>query len=846
MTNDSVVYCAHCHLTTMETHIEVKGARVNNLKNISVKLPRDKITVITGISGSGKSSLAFDTIFAEGQRRYVESVSSFARQYLGIIEKPDVDEITGLSPALSIDQKTAIRSPRSTVGTMSEVYDYLRLSFAAAGRPYCIHCQAPMEQKPTNGKRAKPRKSGYVCPRCGATMPELTLSSFSFNSPQGACVACQGLGKRLEVDPKLVMPNPRLTLAEGAIRPWSRIAAASSWQNAILERLAERYGIDLMKPIGQFSKDHLELILHGTGKEPLTNGNPFEGVIANLERRHRETDSEYIRREIEKYMLEKICPVCNGARLKAEVLNVRLLDKSIKELTSHKVDELERFAREAITSNQLSTKERLILTPIFSEMTKRLRFMIQVGLAYLTLERNAATLAGGEAQRIRLATQLGSALIGVTYILDEPSIGLHTRDQAKLLDSVRKLCTIGNTVIIVEHDPDTIAAADHIIDIGPGAGLQGGEVVAQGSYKDIVAAKRSLTGLYLAHAKTITIPKRRRAPDDRTLVIEGATQFNLKNIMVEIPLGLLVVVSGVSGSGKSTLVDDTLAAELARRFHHAQLSPGTFRKISGLQHLDKVIIVDQSPIGRTPRSNPATYTGISLPLRDLYANLEESKKRRYTPARFSFNLKGGRCETCHGDGVLRVEMHFLPNVWLTCETCGGRRFNDETLQISYQTKTIADVLDMTVDEACQFFKPVADIFEKLAVLRKVGLGYIKLGQPATTLSGGEAQRVKLATELARPTTGKTLYILDEPTTGLHFEDVNRLLAVLHELVEKGNTVLVVEHNLDVIKNADWVIDMGPEGGDEGGDIVVAGTPEKVAQTKRSYTGQALIKVLRLC
>ena len=830
-------------MSTTNRYIEVKGARVNNLKNISVRLPRDKVTVITGISGSGKSSLAFDTIFAEGQRRYVESVSSFARQYLGIIEKPDVDEITGLSPALSIDQKTALRSPRSTVGTMSEVYDYLRLAFAAAGEPHCVACGHLMEQKTSKDKNAKTPKKGFVCPNCGAAMPELTLSSFSFNSPQGACTGCQGLGKRLEVDPKLVMPNPRLTLAEGAIRPWSRIAAASAWQNSVLQKLHERYQLNLTTPVGKLPESQLNLILRGTGDEPLMNGNPFEGVVANLERRHRETESEYIRREIEKYMRERICPICNGARLKPEILKVELLGKTIRALTSFKVSQLGEFARDALGSKTLTVKQRAILQPTFSEMAKRLAFMSQVGLSYLTLDRNAATLAGGEAQRIRLATQLGSALIGVTYILDEPSIGLHTRDQRKLLESVRKLCSIGNTVIIVEHDPETMAAADHIIDIGPGAGLQGGEVVAQGTLSEITKNPKSLTGQYLSGARKISIPKKRRPSTERKLVIHGATQFNLQNVTVAIPLGSLVVVTGVSGSGKSTLVDDTLAAELSRRFHHAQVTPGKFAKITGLEHLDKVIIVDQSPIGRTPRSNPATYTGISLPLRDLYASQEESQKRRYTPARFSFNLKGGRCETCHGDGVLRIEMHFLPNVWLTCETCNGRRFNEETLQISYNNKNIADVLEMTVDEAYQFFKQTPDIFEKLAVLKKVGLGYIKLGQPATTLSGGEAQRVKLATELARPTTGRTLYILDEPTTGLHFEDISRLLLVLHELVGKGNTVLVVEHNLDVIANADWVIDMGPQGGDEGGEVVAAGTPEKVAQTKHSYTGQALSKVL---
>ncbi|MBI3495656.1 excinuclease ABC subunit UvrA [Candidatus Berkelbacteria bacterium] len=829
----------------MPTHtqfIEVKGARVNNLKNISVKLPRDKITVITGISGSGKSSLAFDTIFAEGQRRYVESVSSFARQYLGIIEKPDVDEITGLSPALSIDQKSAVRSPRSTVGTMSEVYDYLRLAFSVAGKPSCVNCGTEMVLRAVAGKERKGAKKAYHCPNCGTTMPELTLSSFSFNSPQGACQGCQGLGKKLEIDEKLIMPNPRLTLAEGAIRPWSRIAAASAWQNSILEKLSQAYGINLHTPVGELKPSDMALLLKGTGGEPLSGGHPFEGIIANLERRHRETDSEYIRRELEKYMRETICPHCNGARLKPEILHVRLLSKTITQLTALRVEELETFAEKSLDS--VGEKDRQILKPIFSEMAKRLRFMAQVGLSYLTLDRNAVTLAGGEAQRIRLATQLGSALIGVTYILDEPSIGLHSKDQQKLLDSVRKLCGIGNTVIIVEHDTDTMKTADHIIDIGPGAGAHGGQVVAQGSFAEIVKAKHSLTGQYLAGAKVIPLPKKRRRPSDKKLIITGATQFNLKNVTFELPLGLFVVVSGVSGSGKSTLIDDTLARALARKFHHAQTTPGAFTNMTGLHELDKVIIVDQSPIGRTPRSNPATYTGISLPLRDLFANIDEAKKRRYTPARFSFNLKGGRCETCHGDGVLRIEMHFLPNVWLTCETCGGKRFNDETLAILYKEKTIADVLDMTVDEAYHFFSGSGETetLERLAVLRKVGLGYIKLGQPATTLSGGEAQRVKLATELARPTTGKTLYILDEPTTGLHFEDIRHLLTVLHELVDKGNTVLVVEHNLDVIRNADWVIDMGPDGGDNGGEIVAAGTPEQVANVARSHTGQFLKKI----
>lgn len=938
--------------------IKITGAREHNLKNINIEIPRNKLVVITGLSGSGKSSLAFDTIYAEGQRRYIESLSSYARQFLGAVQKPDVDYIEGLSPAISIDQKSASRNPRSTVGTITEIYDYLRLLFARVGIPHCPNCKKPVRRQTiteiankvalqtkkarriailaplisdkkgehkyifervekaglarvrldgtiidldeagsqdldkqkkhsievvvdrliiepdkvdlSNEKRLfdsieKATEIGngqviiydfetnkdkyfseqFACPDCNISMPEIAPRSFSFNSPHGACPNCQGLGTKREIDPHLVLPNPKLSIMEGAIRPWVRNSASSPWYFAIMEAAADVYEIDLDKPINKLSKGDLKIILYGTGEEIFqvrgyhTN---YEGVIPNLLRRYKETDSDYVQREIEKYMVTKICPVCKGTRLRPEVLSIIINNKNIAEISAQTIEQSEIFFQKL--SKHLSDTENQIARTIIKEINQRLGFLLDVGLSYLTIDRNAATLAGGEAQRIRLATQIGSGLMGVLYILDEPSIGLHQRDNGRLLKTLKKLRDLGNSVIVVEHDEETMREADYLIDIGPGAGEHGGKIVCKGTPKEVERFNGSITADYLSKRKVVSAPKVRRIGSGNLLEIIGANEHNLDNINAKFPLNMFICITGVSGSGKSTLINDILAKALSKKFHHAEEEPGEYKEILGLEHLNKVIDIDQSPIGKSPRSNPATYTGAFTPIRELFATTGEAKIRGYKAGRFSFNVKGGRCEKCHGDGVLKIEMHFLPDVFITCEECKGKRYNKEALEIHYKGKTIADVLDMTVEEAAEFFKNIPQIYQKLFVLNQVGLGYIKLGQPATTLSGGEAQRIKLATELARRGTGQTLYILDEPTTGLHFEDVKKLLGVLNSLVDKGNTVLVIEHNLDVIKSADFVLDLGPEGGDKGGKIVASGTPEEIAQNKKSYTGQYLKKVLK--
>lgn len=937
--------------------IKITGAREHNLKNISLEIPRDKLVVITGLSGSGKSSLAFDTIYAEGQRRYVESLSSYARQFLGIMEKPDVDHIEGLSPAISIDQKSASRNPRSTVGTVTEIYDYLRLLFARAGIMHCPKCGKPVTRQTVgqiveqiirntkitrriailsplvSDKRGEHKdvfarilKAGYsrvrldgiimdleeaeskdldkqkmhsidvvvdrlilesnavdesnkkrlyesvekglelsngkifvydfetkkdvsyselfACPECGISMPEVSPRSFSFNSPHGACPSCQGLGIKQEIDPFLILPNTKLTINEGAIRPWVRSAANSTWYFSILEAAAKKHNIDLNKPIAKLTKEELKIILYGQKEETFNVRGyeaKYEGVIPNLERRYKETQSDYIRKEIEKYMVIKKCPVCGGKRLRREVLGILINKKNIAEISEMTIESVLDFFKSL--PKALNNEQMQIARQIIKEIEQRLEFLINVGLSYLTIDRNSATLAGGEAQRIRLATQIGSGLMGVLYILDEPSIGLHQRDNSKLLKTLKHLRDLGNTVIVVEHDEETMMDADWLIDIGPGAGEHGGKVIAQGTPKEVMESKESITGQYLSGAKKVAVPKIRNQGIGKCIIILGAKENNLKDITVKIPLNTLTCVTGVSGSGKSTLVNDILAKSLAKRFYRAKDEPGEHDGIDGVEEIDKVINIDQSPIGKSPRSNPATYTGVFTLIRELFASTSEAKIRGYKAGRFSFNVKGGRCEKCKGDGFIRIEMHFLPDVYITCEECKGRRYNKEALEIQYKGKSIADVLDMTVEEAVSFFKNIPAIYHKLWVLFDVGLGYIKLGQLATTLSGGEAQRVKLATELAHRGTGKTLYILDEPTTGLHFDDVKRLLGVLNALVEKGNSVLVIEHNLDVIKSADYIIDLGPGGGDKGGEIVATGTPEEVAKVKASYTGQYLEKLL---
>jgi excinuclease ABC subunit A len=931
--------------------IVVRGAREHNLKDISLEIPRGKLVVITGLSGSGKSSLAFDTIYAEGQRRYVESLSAYARQFLGLMEKPDVDQIDGLSPAISIDQKSTSRNPRSTVATVTEVYDYLRLLFARIGTPHCPVCGKPVTRQTTaavldqiiaadkdarlmilapividkkgafehipeqyqragfararvdsvvyaldefptldknyrhkieiivdrlvnnnenrsrlaqsveqafeiaegllivndaDAKTDKQYSLKYACPdHPDVAIPELEPRTFSFNSPHGACPVCTGLGSRLEVDPELVIPNGRLTIAEGAIRPYNRINV-DNWYMKKLQAVAERYGFSLHVPTAELKPDQIEKILYGTGDETYrvslgyarSFSTTYEGVIPNLERRHRETDSDFIRRDIERFMQERPCHACHGKRLKPEVLAVTVHERSIMDICELSIDDAVKF----FNGMKLNTTEEKIAKQIFKEINARLNFLQDVGLNYLNLARSAVSLSGGEAQRIRLATQIGSGLQGVLYVLDEPSIGLHQRDNKRLLNTLERLRDLGNSVLVVEHDEETIETADYLVDIGPGAGIHGGRVVATGTPAEVAKTKGSVTAEFLRGERKIATPKKRRPGNGKELVIKGARENNLKNVNVSIPLGRLVVVSGVSGSGKSSLINDILAKELSARLMRAQTVPGRHDDIEGIKELDKAIVIDQSPIGRTPRSNPATYTGVFTPIRDLFAQMPEAKLRGYSPGRFSFNVKGGRCENCAGDGVIKIEMHFLPDVYVPCEVCHGKRYNREALEIHYKGKAISDVLEMTCEQGLEFFENIPSIARKLQTLVDVGLGYIALGQPATTLSGGEAQRIKLAAELSPRPTGRTLYILDEPTTGLHMADVDKLLHVLHALVDTGNSMIVIEHNLDVIKNADHIIDMGPEGGEAGGQIVAEGTPEQVAKSSDSYTGQFLKKI----
>lgn len=935
-------------------HIVVKGARAHNLKNIDVTIPRDQLVVVTGLSGSGKSSLAFDTIYAEGQRRYVESLSAYARQFLGQMDKPDVDAIEGLSPAISIDQKTTSRNPRSTVGTVTEIYDYLRLLFARVGRPTCpIHdieitsqtieqmvdriMEYPERTKlqvlapVVSGRKGSHvkvleeiKKQGYVraridgdildlseeieleknkkhsievvidrivvkegvaarladsletalklgegrviidvigeeellfsehhaCPHCGFSIGELEPRMFSFNSPYGACPSCDGLGSKLEVDVDLVLPNHDLTLKQHAIAPWE--PTSSQYYPQLLESVCQHYGIDMDAPVKDLPKHLLDKVLYGSDGEEIyfryendfgqvrESYIQFEGVISNIERRYRETSSDYIREQMEKYMAQQPCPTCKGNRLKKETLAVLVDRRHIGDVTKLSVQE----AYDFFSTLQLTEKEMKIANMILREIQERLGFLNNVGLDYLTLSRAAGTLSGGEAQRIRLATQIGSRLTGVLYILDEPSIGLHQRDNDRLIQTMQSMRDIGNTLIVVEHDEDTMMAADYLIDIGPGAGVHGGQVVASGTPEEVMNDPNSLTGQYLAGKKFIPLPQERRQPDkDRMIEIIGAKENNLKNVKVKFPLGTFIAVTGVSGSGKSTLINEVLHKALAQKLYKAKSKPGEHKEIKGLENLDKVIDIDQSPIGRTPRSNPATYTGVFDDIRDVFAQTNEAKVRGYKKGRFSFNVKGGRCEACRGDGIIKIEMHFLPDVYVPCEVCHGKRYNRETLEVAYKGKNISDVLEMTVEDGLHFFENIPKIKRKLQTILDVGLGYIKLGQPATTLSGGEAQRVKLASELHRRWTGRTLYILDEPTTGLHIDDISRLLKVLQRLVENGDTVLVIEHNLDVIKAADYLVDLGPEGGDGGGQIVATGTPEEVAQVEASYTGRYLKPIL---
>ncbi|QAS53728.1 excinuclease ABC subunit UvrA [Halobacillus litoralis] len=934
-------------------HISIKGARAHNLKNIDIDIPKNKLVVMTGLSGSGKSSLAFDTIYAEGQRRYVESLSAYARQFLGQMDKPDVDSIEGLSPAISIDQKTTSRNPRSTVGTVTEIFDYLRLLFARIGRPTCpkhgveissqtvqqmvdrvmeypertkLQILAPVVSG-RKGEHVKVfeqlQKEGYIrlrvdgemreiseeisleknkkhsievvvdrivvkdgvegrlsdsietalnlggghtivdvigeeelkfsehhaCPICGFSVSELEPRMFSFNSPYGACNRCDGLGTQLEVDIDLVIPDWSRSLNKHAIAAWE--PQSSQYYPQLLKSVADHYGIDMDKPFKDLPEEHKERVLYGSGDEKIhfryendfgkvrENEIFFEGVIPNISRRYRETSSDYIREQMEKYMAQKPCPKCKGNRLNEEALSVLINGKHIGLTTDYSVTE----AKEFFESLELTEKEETIARMILKEICERLSFLANVGLDYLTLSRSAGTLSGGEAQRIRLATQIGSALTGVLYVLDEPSIGLHQRDNDRLINTLKRMRDLDNTLIVVEHDEDTMLAADYLIDIGPGAGAHGGEIVTQGTPKQVMKSRTSLTGQYLSGKKFIPLPAERRKPDGRYLSIRGAEENNLKNVDADIPLGLFTAVTGVSGSGKSTLINEILYKSLSMKLHNGKRKPGKHKTIEGIDQLDKVIDIDQSPIGRTPRSNPATYTGVFDDIRDVFAQTNEAKIRGYKKGRFSFNVKGGRCEACRGDGIIKIEMHFLPDVYVPCEVCDGKRYNRETLEVKYKGKSIADVLGMTIEEALDFFANIPKIKRKLQTVADVGLEYIKLGQPATTLSGGEAQRVKLASELHRRSNGKSFYILDEPTTGLHVDDIFRLLNVLQRLVENGDSVLIIEHNLDVIKEADHIIDLGPEGGDNGGRIIADGTPEHVAEQEISYTGRYLKPVL---
>src|SRR5882757_3179849 len=938
----------------------VRGAREHNLKNIDVELPRNALVVFTGLSGSGKSSLAFDTIYAEGQRRYVESLSAYARQFLGLMDKPDVDAIEGLSPAISIEQKTAGANPRSTVGTITEIYDYLRLLWARTGTPHCPNDGSPVERqsasqitdlvlewpegtkievlaplvrgrkgefrdvfeamrkqgfvraringetydlsdvpnlnrrqnhdiavvvdrlvvrasdrgrladsietalkaaegvvevvRQTGSPRSRLFSERYACPKCGLSLPELEPRQFSFNSPYGACPDCSGLGTRREVNAELVLGDHSLSILEGVVLPWGE--PSGYLKKVVLPALAKTYKFDLNAPWRDLGPAVQKTLLKGAPGKTITyqydserwHGSyesGWKGVLDHVEKRYRETSSDAVREQLEQYMVEQACPTCGGKRLKPESLSVLVAGKNIGEIVALPVREtLDFFAKVPVRGNGRAGLDPEISQPILKEVTDRLRFLVDVGLDYLTLERSAVTLSGGEAQRIRLATQIGSRLVGVLYILDEPSIGLHQRDNARLLATLEQLRDLGNTVIVVEHDEETMRAADHVIDMGPGAGKHGGEVIASGTVDEIIRNPRSLTGKFLSGESEIAVPAQRRPPDPKKSIrIQNAREHNLRNVNAEIPLGLFVAVTGVSGSGKSTLIEDILHQAMARHFYRARVIPGAHKRITGFQHLDKVIDIDQSPIGRTPRSNPATYTGLFTPIRELFAELPEAKIRGYGPGRFSFNVKGGRCEACEGDGLVKIEMHFLPDVYVPCDVCKGKRYNRETLEVRFRGLSIADVLEQTVEDALAFFENQPRVRQKLQTLFDVGLGYIHLGQSATTLSGGEAQRVKLAAELSKRDTGRTFYILDEPTTGLHFEDVRMLMSVLHRLVDRGNTVLVIEHNLDVIKTADWIIYLGPEGGLRGGDVVAAGTPEDVAATKDSYTGQYLLPLL---
>ena len=932
--------------------IRIKGAREHNLKNLDVTLPKNKLVVITGLSGSGKSSLAFDTLYAEGQRRYVESLSAYARQFLDLMEKPDVDSIEGLSPAISIEQRSTSHNPRSTVGTVTEIYDYLRVLFARVGKPFCPQCGRPIESQTVQqmvdqilslpegeriyvlapvvkGRKGEYRKllagllkEGFVrarvdgkvldlqedldlaryrahtieilvdrlvvkagvqsrltesvelalqkgeglvvvhrlsdetdllfserlsCPTCGTSLPELEPRLFSFNSPHGACTECSGLGVKMELDPAKIVPNPNLSLAQGAVVPWP--VEGGFWYREMIEGVGRDMGFSLKSPWCKLPEEARRVILYGSNGRKIAYDvqrdrnryqfeHAFEGVIPNLMRRYRETKSDASREEIEAYMSTSPCPACGGRRLKPEALSVKVGGHTIAALTDLSV----RQARRALSELELSPRDQEIARMVLKEIRSRLSFLDNVGLGYLTLSRTATTLSGGESQRIRLATQVGSQLTGVLYVLDEPSIGLHQRDNRRLLDTLMAMRDLGNTVVVVEHDEETIRTADHVVDLGPGAGIHGGEVVAEGGIEDLCSAPRSVTGAYIAGRRSIPVPAARRRPSGWLKVL-GAREHNLKGLDVRIPLGVFTVVAGVSGSGKSTLVHDILYKGLMQRIYHSIDMPGIHRSIEGWERVDKVIEIDQSPIGRTPRSNPATYTGLFTPIRDLFAQVPEARARGYRPGRFSFNVKGGRCEACQGDGVLKIEMHFLPDVYVTCDTCKGMRYNRETLEVRYKGRSIAEVLDMTVSEALEFFDKIPLVRKKLQTLSDVGLGYLHLGQQATTLSGGEAQRIKLARELSRRATGNTLYVLDEPTTGLHFEDVRHLLNVLQRLVEAGNTVVVIEHNLDVIKSADAVLELGPEGGEEGGRLVACGTPEEVANVPSSPTGEFLKRIL---